>query len=95
MNIIHPLIKKKMHMNKDTFHFTVRELAEILKSFPQDLPVLVSGYESGFENFMHPTVKKLKHKPENMYYDGEFQYADKEDQGTFEGVVLIRDERHD
>ena len=82
-------------MEKETSHFTVNELIKILKSFPKDLPVVVSGYESGFENFMHPIIKKLKHEPENMYYDGEFQYADKEDQGAFEGVLLIRDERDD
>jgi hypothetical protein len=82
-------------MKKETFHFTVRELAEILKSFPQDMPVLVSGYESGFENFMQPFVKKLKHEPENMYYEGEFQYADNDEKDTFEGVVLIRNERSD
>lgn len=82
-------------MKKETFHFTVSELAEILKSFPQDLPIVVSGYESGFENFFHPIVIKLKHKPENMYYDGEFQLAEKEDNNTFEGVILQRDERRD
>jgi hypothetical protein len=40
-----------------------------LKSLPQDLPVLTSGYESGFENFCPPRIIKVKHEPENMYYD--------------------------
>ncbi|MBU4220030.1 MAG: hypothetical protein KKA10_00125 [Euryarchaeota archaeon] len=39
---------------KEIFHFTVGRLVEILKSLPQDLPVLTSGYESGFENFYQP-----------------------------------------
>ena len=80
---------------KEVFHFTVRQLIEILKSLPQDLPILTSGYESGFENFYHPEIAELKHEPENMYYDGEFQSADNEDENTFEAVVLqrmVRDE---
>jgi hypothetical protein len=40
---------------------------------PPDLPVLVSGYENGYENFYPPKVTKLKHEPDNMYYDGQFQ----------------------
>jgi hypothetical protein len=75
---------------KDVFHFTVGQLAEILKSLPQDLPVLTSGYENGFENFYQPGVIKVKHEPENMYYDGEFQVAEDGDVGTFDAVVLRR-----
>jgi hypothetical protein len=80
---------------KDIFHFTVGQLVEILKSLPQDLPVLTSGYESGFENFYQPDIIKVKHEPENMYYEGEFQVAEDEDEETFDAVVLkrvVRDE---
>jgi len=38
---------------KEIFHFTVGQLVDILKSLPQDLPVLTSGYENGFENFIN------------------------------------------
>ncbi|HEY9247342.1 MAG TPA: hypothetical protein VIO11_10890 [Candidatus Methanoperedens sp.] len=65
-----------------------------MKSLPQDLPVLTSGYESGFENFYQPCIIKVKHEPENPYYEGEFQVADG-DEGTFEAVVIrrvVRDE---
>jgi hypothetical protein len=61
-----------------------------LKSLPEDLPVLTSGYESGFENFYYPKIVELKHEPENMYYEGEFQISDKEDKDTFKAVVLQR-----
>jgi hypothetical protein len=47
--------KGKIITQKDIFHFTVGQLVEILKSLPQDLPVLTSGYESGFENFYPPS----------------------------------------
>jgi len=77
------------------FHFTVGQLVEILKSLPQDLPVLTSGYESGFENFYPPRIIKVKHGPENMYYDGEFQISDKDDRNTFKAVVLQRAVRDD
>jgi len=80
---------------KEIFHHTVGQLAEILKSLPQDLPVLTSGYENGFDNFYPPGVIKVKHEPENMYYDGEFQVAEDGSVGTFDAVVLrraVRDE---
>lgn len=80
---------------KDKFHFTVGQLIEILKSLPQDLPVLTSGYESGFENFYKPDIIKVKHEPENEYYEGEFQVAEDGDDETFEAVVIkrvVRDE---
>ena len=75
---------------KEVFHYTVGQLVEILKTLPQDLPVLTSGYENGFENFYPPGVIKVKHEPENMYYDGEFQVAEDGAKVTFDAVVLRR-----
>ena len=77
-------------MENPTLPLTVGELISILESLPQDLPVFVSGYESGFENFHQPYVARLAHCPDNPYYDGEYQLADKEDQDWIEGVVLAR-----
>ena len=80
---------------KEVFHSTVGQLAEILKSLPQDLPVLTSGYENGFENFYPLSIIKVRHEPENEYYEGEFQVAEDGDQETFDAVVLkrvVRDE---
>jgi len=51
---------------KEMFHSTIGQLVDILKSLPQDLPVLTSGYENGFENFYQPGIIKVKHEPENM-----------------------------
>jgi len=79
----------------EVFHSTVGQLVEFLKTLPQDLPVLTSGYENGFENFYQPGIIKVKHEPENVYYDGEFQVAEEGDVGTFDVVVLrrvVRDE---
>ncbi len=80
---------------KDIFNFTAGQLIEILKSMPQDLPVLVSGYKSGFENFYQPEIAELKHEPDNYYEDGEFQVPDEEDNDTFKAVVLMRVVRDD
>lgn len=77
------------------FYFTVGQLSEILKTMPKDLPVLTSGYESGFENFYHPEILTLKYEAENMYFDGEFQIAEDGDKDTFEAVILKRTLRDD
>lgn len=84
-----------MNNQNKIFHFTVGQLVEILQSLPQDLPVLTSGYESGFENFYRPEIVKLKHEPENPYYEGEFQVAAEKDENTFKAVVLHRALRND
>ena len=79
---------------EEKFYFTVGQLAEVLKTLPQDLPVLVNGIESGYENFHHPHVVKLKHEPDIYYKDGEFQYCDKGEDGV-QAVVLSRVNRDD
>ena len=53
-----------MNSQNKTFHYSVGQLVEILQSLPQDLPVLTSGYESGFENFYPPKIVELKHQPD-------------------------------
>ena len=75
---------------KETPNFTVAQLIESLKTLPQDLPILTSGYENGFENFYEPTIIKVKHEPENVYYEGEFQVAEDGDEETFDAVVIRR-----
>lgn len=80
---------------KEPFHFTVGQLIEILKSLPQNLPVLTSGYEGGFENFYEPGIIRVRHEPENPYYEGAFQAAEDGDEDTFEAVAIrrvVRDE---
>ncbi|MCK9628309.1 MAG: hypothetical protein M0R37_06940 [Bacteroidales bacterium] len=77
--------------NSNIFNFTVGELIKILQQHPDDMPVVVSGYESGYENFYQPFVKKVKHLPENYYRDGGFQL---DDNGT-EVLILEREMRYD
>lgn len=84
-----------MNNENKTFHYSVGELLAILQNLPQDLPVLISGYESGFENFYPPEIKTLKYFPENKYYEGEFQLAEENKQNIFQAVVLQRVIRDD
>ncbi|MCK5686915.1 hypothetical protein KAJ27_22440 [bacterium] len=76
-------------MNK-IFHCNVAQLIEKLKLFPQDAPVLVSGYENGFENFSDPVVVKVVHKSDADYWDGEFQETEASDNDVTEIIVLRR-----
>ena len=80
-----------MKSNKNIFNFSVGELLKILQQYPEDMPVVVSGYESGYENFYHPIVKKVTHLPENPYYEGEFQL----DENGMEVLLLEREWRDD
>jgi hypothetical protein len=82
-------------MNNSNFNYTIGELAELLKTLPQNLPVVISGYESGFENFYAPYVAELVHKPENMYWDGEFQRVKRNDKNSFKALILERELRND
>jgi len=75
---------------KEVFHSTVGQLVEFLKTLPQDLPVLTSGYEGGFENFYPLSIIKVRHEPKNEYYDGEFQVAEDGEEETFNAVVIRR-----
>ena len=91
--------KKDMDNKNKNFCFTVGELIGILKSMPQDLPVIVSGYEGGYENFYQPAIMTMKHQPDNPYYDGEFQRVHEKDndknEKTFKAVALQRVRRDD
>ena len=82
-----------MNLEKST---TVKELIKILQSLPQDYPVLVSGYESGYEHFYYPQVCKVTHHPDNKYFEGEYQIADEKETGeTSQAVILGRMVRDD
>lgn len=81
-------------ISQTPFWFTVEQLIKVLKTFPPDLPVLTSGIESGYENFYHPVVVRMKHEPETYYKTGEFQIVEKDIDGTFDAVVINRVKRH-
>ena len=73
--------------------YTVGQLIAVLQQFPQDLPVVVSGYEDEYENILPPKTATLKHVPEAPYYYGQFQIADKNGENTFKALLLKREMR--
>lgn len=85
-----------MSENKsDKYSCSVGQLQEILKAFPADMPVLVSGYEGGYEHFYPPKIIKMKHVPGQPSWDGEFDKVQEEDRDGFDAVVVervVRDE---
>lgn len=81
--------------SSEKFNYTVQQLIDELKTFPPDLPVFISGYESGYENFYTPYIKNVVHRPDNMYFDGEFQDVEITDLEAFEAIILTRVQRTD
>ncbi len=81
--------------DKKIFNFTVGELMAILQEFPQNMPVIVSGYENGYENFNKPVVKKIEHLAKNKYWDGEFQIDENSDDNSIDALILKRVLRDD
>lgn len=35
------------------FNFTVGELIQLLRQFPEDMPIVVDGLESGYDPYTH------------------------------------------
>ncbi len=52
---------------------TAGQLIEILSKYPRDLPVLVEGYETGFDPIHSIVPAKAIPNPENQEHDGEFE----------------------
>ena len=52
---------------------TAGQLIEILSKYPSDLPVLVEGYETGFDPIHSIVPAKAIPNPENQEHDGEFE----------------------
>ncbi|NLM17520.1 MAG: hypothetical protein GX221_07365 [Candidatus Riflebacteria bacterium] len=73
----------------------VAELIEILKTYPGDLPVFISGYNSGYECFYYLEIRGVVHQDENIYHDGEFQIPERGKSPEFMAVILERMFRDD
>jgi len=68
-------------------NFTVAELVKELQQLPQDLPVVVTGYENGYEDILAPHIQTVTDDPDRPYYDGRFQC---DDTSTYKVVALER-----
>ena len=73
--------------------FTVAQLIEKLKEFPQDIPLLTSGYETEYENILSPRLVKVMYMPDEPYYNGQYRESTKDNHKSFDAVVLEREVR--
>ena len=73
----------------------VKDLINILETFPADLPVLISGFKTGYDCFYLPQLCNLVHKPENMYIDGEYQIPEEGETPDLSALILERSQRDD
>ena len=55
---------------------TVRELAEFLKKYPDDLRVVVNGYEDGYDDISSERISVVKMQLDTKTEDWEGQHGD-------------------
>lgn len=69
---------------------TKQELIERLKEFPPETPVLVEGYETGFDDLIEIKPSEVVRYRHAQEWDGEYQTADRfsGDQRTHSALVL-------
>ena len=72
---------------------TVKELMDTLKQFPEEMLVLTNGYEDGYTDILNPKIIYVKHNPQNEWYYGDYDLADKKDNNTIQAVGLLRKQR--
>ena len=55
---------------------TVKELAELLRKYPDDLQVVVNGYEDGYDDLSPERISVIKIQLDTQIYDWEGQHSD-------------------
>jgi len=58
----------------------VKEVIAALQSHNPDAPVIVRGYESGFNRVVDARAVNIVHNATQEWYDGEFEAADSENE---------------
>jgi hypothetical protein len=88
----------EINKSEDNFpdKFTVKELIEILQSFPPDLRVVTHGQRKGYENILNPQIISVFRNEEAMSdYEGEYDRQEIPGQDSIEVVLILRDNRWD
>lgn len=68
---------------------TIKELINRLQQIQnQDIKVVVTGYESGFDDIKDPKFISVYKKLNNEWWDGEYEQVD-EDSGQGGNIVLL------
>ena len=55
---------------------TVKELAELLRKYPDDLQVVVNGYEDGYDDLSLERISVIKIQLNTQNHDWEGQHSD-------------------
>ena len=55
---------------------TVKELVELLGKYPDDLRVVVNGYEEGYDDLAAERISVVKIQLDTQIYDWEGQHSD-------------------
>ena len=55
---------------------TVKELAELLGKYPDDLRVVVNGYEDGYDDLSLEQISVIKIQLDTQIHDWEGQHSD-------------------
>ena len=55
---------------------TVKELAELLRKYPDDLQVVVNGYEDGYDDLSLERISIIKIQLDTQIHDWEGQHSD-------------------
>jgi hypothetical protein len=71
-----PRISKRPSTADLSSCITVSQLTEILKQYPADMPVLVVGYETGFDEIHKVQTVAAAVNPEAEDWDGQYELAD-------------------
>lgn len=67
---------------------TTKELIEILKTYPEDMRVLIEGYEGGFDDVVKIEESVFNENVSTEWYYGDHERA-KENAGyQFKGIIL-------
>ncbi|MCX5773224.1 MAG: hypothetical protein NTX05_01225 [Fusobacteria bacterium] len=77
----------------DTNDLTVQELIEELMKLPQEMSVVTTGYESGYDFILRPKIIKVVKIEDPYWWDGKFQNAETEVQSSVDMVLLAREDR--
>jgi hypothetical protein len=70
---------------------TVGKLIELLKQYPEEMHVLVDGYESGYDEVSKPRMIKKK-KGSSEWYNGKYEEVTNYKRAN-DAVVISRKER--
>ena len=67
---------------------TVAELMERLKAFDPDLPVVVAGYEEGYNDLSSVAPVRMLPEADTRWYCGAHQDVDPEDEKAVTALLL-------